>query len=149
QAIEAGVAGVLGLHLEGPYLAPQRKGIHDAAHFRVPRADDLARYTATRGTIMITLAPERVAPQTIRDLCARGAIVTAGHTAASYAEPRAALDAGLSGFTHLFNAMSPLTSREPGVVGAALEDRASWCGIIVDGHHVHAAALRIALAAKP
>ena len=72
----------------------------------------------------------------------------AGHTAADYATTRAALDAGVCGFTHLYNAMTPLTSREPGVVGAALDDATSWCGLIVDGHHVHPAALRIAIAAK-
>ena len=80
---------------------------------------------------------------------ARGVIVCAGHSAATYAQARVALDAGVRGFTHLYNAMSPLQGREPGMVGAALEDPASWCGIIVDGHHVHAAALRVALAAKP
>jgi N-acetylglucosamine-6-phosphate deacetylase len=149
QAIEANVPGVLGIHFEGPYLAPQRKGIHDAAHFRVPGAADFARLTQARGSVFVTLAPEQVAPDAIRELVARGTIVAAGHTAATYEQTRAALDAGLSGFTHLFNAMSPLTSREPGVVGAALEDRASWCGIIADGFHAHAASLRIALAAKP
>jgi len=98
---------------------------------------------------VLTVAPERVPVETIRELTRRGVIVCAGHTAASYDETRAALDAGLRGFTHLFNAMSPLTSREPGVVGAALEDASSWCGLVVDGFHVHPAALRIALAAKP
>ena len=72
-----------------------------------------------------------------------------GHTAASYEEARAGIEAGISGFTHLYNAMSPLTGREPGAVGAALEDVHAWCGIIVDGHHVHPASLRVALAAKP
>lgn len=97
---------------------------------------------------MLTLAPERVAPEHIRLLTSRGVIVCAGHTAADYAQTRAALDAGVRGFTHLYNAMSPLQGREPGVVGAALEDPDSWCGVIVDGHHVHPASLRIALAAK-
>ncbi|MGB6144616.1 MAG: amidohydrolase family protein, partial [Rhodanobacter sp.] len=84
----------------------------------------------------------------IRALAAAGVIVCAGHTAADYETTRAALDAGVRGFTHLFNAMTPFGSREPGVVGAALEDAASWCGIIVDGHHVHPASLRVAIAAK-
>jgi N-acetylglucosamine-6-phosphate deacetylase len=97
----------------------------------------------------LTLAPERISTGTLRELAARGVIVCAGHTAATFDEVRAALDAGLRGFTHLFNAMSPLTSREPGAVGAALDDAQSWCGIVVDGHHVHPASLRIALAAKP
>ena len=149
QALESNVPGVIGIHFEGPYLAPQRKGIHDAAHFRVPGDADFARLARARGSVFVTLAPERVAPEAIRELVARGIVVAAGHTAATYEQTRAALDAGLSGFTHLFNAMSPLTSREPGVVGAALEDRASWCGIIADGFHAHAATLRVALAAKP
>jgi N-acetylglucosamine-6-phosphate deacetylase len=85
----------------------------------------------------------------LADFLAQGVIVAAGHTAATYAQTRAALDAGVRGFTHLFNAMTPMTGREPGVVGAALDDWESWCGVIVDGHHVHPATLRIALAAKP
>ena len=82
-------------------------------------------------------------------MVARGAKVAAGHTAASYEQARVGLDAGISGFTHLYNAMTPLQGRDPGVVGAALEDPHSWCGVIVDGVHVHPASLRVALAAKP
>jgi len=150
QAIADAVPGVLGLHLEGPYLAPARKGTHDAGKFRVPDADEIAMATSLdNGITLITLAPERVPADTIRALVGRGAIVVAGHTAGSYEEIRAGLDAGLRGFTHLFNAMSPLQGREPGAVGAALEDRDSWCGIIVDGVHVHPGSLRVALAAKP
>lgn len=149
-AIGQGVPGVLGIHLEGPYLAPARKGVHDASKFRVPSAQEIAMATSLRnGKILLTLAPERVPPEVIREFCARGVVVAAGHTAANYAETRAALDLGVRGFTHLFNAMTPLGSREPGVVGAALDDAASWCGVIVDGHHVHAASLRVALDAKP
>lgn len=150
EAIRMNVPGILGIHLEGPFLAPQRKGIHDADKFRAPTSADIeAIATADAGSILVTLAPEQVAAETIRALTRRGVIVAAGHTAATYAQTRTALDAGVRGFTHLYNAMTPLQSREPGVVGAALADRASWCGIIVDGHHVHPAALRIALAAKP
>lgn len=149
-AIAEGVPGILGIHLEGPFLAPARKGIHDAAHFRVPDADDLLALTARhRGVVMLTLAPEQVEPAFIAQLAAAGVRVVAGHTAADYATTRSALDAGVCGFTHLYNAMTPLTSRAPGVVGAALDDARSWCGLIVDGHHVHPAALRIALNAKP
>lgn len=149
-AIKEGVPGVLGIHLEGPYLAPERRGVHDAAKFRVPDAREIALVSSLRnGKTVLTIAPECVPPASIRELVARGVIVCAGHTAATYAEARAALDAGIRGFTHLFNAMSPLTSREPGAVGAALEDAASWCGIVVDRYHVHPASLRIALAAKP
>jgi N-acetylglucosamine-6-phosphate deacetylase len=149
-AIAEGVPGVLGIHLEGPYLAPTRRGVHDATKFRVPDADELALVASLRnGRTVLTIAPESLPLDAIRDLTRRGVIVCAGHTAATYEETRAALEAGLRGFTHLFNAMSPLTSREPGVVGAALEDASSWCGIVVDGFHVHPASLRIALAAKP
>ncbi len=84
----------------------------------------------------------------IRRLADAGVIVAAGHTNGDYATIRAALDAGLSGFTHLFNAMSPLTSRAPGAVGAALDDPNCWCGLIVDGKHVDPVVLRIALKAK-
>src|SRR5690606_24653740 len=150
DAIAQGVPGVLGIHLEGPYLATARKGTHDAAVFRVPGADEIALATSLdNGVTLLTLAPEQVPVESIRALVAGGAIVAAGHTDASYEAVRAGLDAGVRGFTHLFNAMSPLQGRAPGVVGAALEDRDSWCGLIVDGVHVHAASLRVALAAKP
>jgi len=150
EAIAQGVPGVLGIHLEGPYLAPARKGTHDAGVFRVPDADEVALATSLgNGATLLTLAPERVPADAIRALVARGAIVAAGHTAASYEQTRAGLEAGVRGFTHLYNAMTPMTGREPGVVGAALEDPDSWCGIIVDGVHVHPASLRVALAAKP
>jgi N-acetylglucosamine-6-phosphate deacetylase len=150
EAIDARVPGVLGIHLEGPYLAPSRRGTHDARVFRVPDADEIALATSLgNGVTLITLAPEQVPVATIRALVARGAIVAAGHTAASWREARAGLEAGIRGFTHLYNAMSPLQGREPGVVGAALEDPHSWCGIIVDGVHAHPASLRVALAAKP
>ena len=150
QAISEKVPGVLGIHLEGPYIAPARKGTHDQAKFRVPDANEIALTTSLdTGVTVITLAPEQVPLDDIRALVALGAIVVAGHTAATYEEARAGIDAGIRGFTHLYNAMSPLTGREPGAVGAALEDTASWCGVIVDGVHVHPASLRIALAAKP
>ncbi|KAF1716780.1 N-acetylglucosamine-6-phosphate deacetylase [Pseudoxanthomonas yeongjuensis] len=150
DAIVQGVPGVLGIHLEGPYIAPARKGTHDASKFRVPDAQEIALATGLdNGITLVTLAPERVGAETIRAFVQRGAIVCAGHTAASYEEARAGIEAGISGFTHLYNAMSPLTGREPGAVGAALEDAQAWCGVIVDGHHVHPASLRVALAAKP
>ncbi len=150
QAIDDGVPGVIGIHLEGPYIAPARKGTHDAAKFRVPDADEIAMAASLdNGVTLLTLAPERVPLESIRALVERGVIVAAGHTAASYEEACAGLEAGIRGFTHLYNAMSPLTGREPGAVGAALEDRDSWVGIIADGVHVHPASLRVALAAKP
>lgn len=150
EAIEQGVPGVLGIHLEGPYLAPSRKGTHDAGKFRVPGDDEIALATSLDdGVTLVTLAPEEVGADAIAALVARGAIVAAGHTAGTHAQIRAGLDAGVRGFTHLYNAMSPLQGREPGAVGAALEDRDTWCGLIVDGVHVHPASLRVAIAAKP
>jgi len=150
DAIAEGVSGIIGIHLEGPYLAASHKGTHDARHFRVPDEAEIRRVTSLdNGVTLITLAPECVPIHVIKDIIARGARVAVGHSAATYEAIRAGLNTGISGFTHLYNAMTPLHSREPGVVGAALEDRHSWCGIIVDGVHVHPASLRVALAAKP
>ncbi|MGH8282062.1 MAG: N-acetylglucosamine-6-phosphate deacetylase [Gammaproteobacteria bacterium] len=149
-AIGAHTPGVLGIHIEGPYLAPARKGVHDADALRAPTATEITGITSLRfGRTLLTLAPECVGPDALRALTGAGVIVAAGHTAGDYAVVRGALDQGVRGFTHLFNAMTQLGSREPGAVGAALEDRASWCGVIVDGRHVHPATLRVALAAKP
>jgi len=149
-AIEAGVPGVLGVHIEGPFLNVKRKGIHDPAKFRVIDDAALALLSSLKvGKTLVTLAPETTTPDMIRKLTQAGVIVAAGHTNAAYGTMRKALAAGLSGFTHLFNAMSPLTSREPGVVGAALENQTAWCGLIVDGRHVDPAVLRIALRTRP
>lgn len=150
EAMQRGVPGVIGIHLEGPFLNAERKGVHDATKFRTIDASAFELLTSLGvGRTLITLAPEKTTPSMIGRLVAKGVVVSAGHTNATYDETRAALSAGLAGFTHLFNAMSPLTSRAPGVVGAALEDQASWCGIIVDGRHVDPAVLRIALRCKP
>ncbi len=149
-AIERGVPGVIGIHLEGPFLNADRRGVHDAAKFRALDEAGFERLTSLGvGRTLVTLAPEKTTPAMISRLISAGVVVSAGHTNATYDETRAALGAGLTGFTHLFNAMSPLASRAPGVVGAALEDQASWCGIIVDGRHVDPAVLRIALRCKP
>ena len=149
-AIEAGVPGVLGIHIEGPYLSLARKGVHDPAKLRELDASALGLLTSLRGgRTLVTLAPEVTTPQIIEKLVAAGVVVSAGHTNATYAEISIALRHGLTGFTHLFNAMSQLTGREPGTVGAALEDPTSWCGIIVDGAHTDPVVLRIALRCKP
>ncbi len=149
RAIGEGVPGVLGIHLEGPFLNPSRKGVHDERKFRrlTPDAVELLS-SLDNGFTLVTLAPERTSPELIRALIQRGAMVSVGHSGADYEQTRSALAAGVRSFTHLFNAMTPMTSREPGVVGAALEDPDSWCGLIVDGHHVHPATLKVALAAK-
>ena len=149
-AIAAGVPGVLGSHIEGPFLNVARKGVHDPAKLRELDPSALGLLTSLRsGRTLVTLAPEMTTPQLIQQLVAAGVVVSAGHTNASYADIRAALAHGLSGFTHLFNAMSQLTGREPGTVGAALDDQRSWCGIIVDGEHTDPVVLRIALRCKP
>jgi N-acetylglucosamine-6-phosphate deacetylase len=149
-AIDAGVPGVLGIHIEGPFLSLERKGVHDPAVLRELEPDAHGLLTSLRnGRTLLTLAPEMTTAEIIGRLVAAGVVVSAGHTNATYAQVRAALARGLSGFTHLFNAMSPLTARQPGTVGAALEDNASWCGIIVDGEHTDPAVLRIALKCRP
>jgi N-acetylglucosamine-6-phosphate deacetylase len=149
DAIAAGVPGVLGIHIEGPFLNVARKGVHDPAKLRGLDASAIGLLTSLRGGVtLVTLAPEMTTPEIIASLKAAGVVVSAGHTNATYRQIQSALQHGLTGFTHLFNAMSQLTGREPGVVGAALEDADSWCGIIVDGHHVDPAVLRIALRCK-
>ena len=148
-ALEAGVPGVLGIHLEGPYLNPARKGVHDPSLMRRIEEEDIALVTSLdRGVTLITIAPELTTPDTIRRIADGGVRIAAGHTAASYEDIEAARAAGLTGITHLFNAMPPLMGREPGVVGAALDDPELYPSLIVDLFHVSAASLRIALAAR-
>jgi N-acetylglucosamine-6-phosphate deacetylase len=138
--------GVLGVHLEGPYLSPEKPGVHDPHQIRQPCADDLAMLTAPRnGVLLVTLAPEVVPLGFIARLVAAGVRVSLGHSMASYRQTRAAMAEGLTGFTHLFNAMRPLSSREPGPIAQALESPDAWYGLIVDGVHVDAAMLRLAL----
>jgi len=149
-AIAAGVPGVLGIHIEGPFLNPVRKGIHDETKMRGLDEAAFAILTSLKqGRTLVTLAPESVGVEMIARLAAAGVIVSAGHTNATYATAKQGFENGVTGVTHLFNAMSPLTSRKPGVVGAALEDQGAWCGLIVDGQHVDYATLRIALRCRP
>jgi N-acetylglucosamine-6-phosphate deacetylase len=149
-AIDEGSPGVLGIHIEGPFLNPRRHGIHDASKIQVIEDSMVERLTRLRGgRTLITLAPEMTTPEIIGRLAAAGAIVSAGHTDADYATMKRALAAGVTGVTHLFNAMSPMLNRAPGVVGAALEDDTAWCGLIVDGHHVDPVVLRLGLRCRP
>ena len=142
----ASMPGVLGIHLEGPFLSPERPGVHDPRRLRRPGDEDLAIITAKRrGVTLVTLAPEQVPNGFIAALAAAGVRVALGHSMATYAQTRSAMADGLTGFTHLFNAMRPLASREPGPITAALEDPAAWFGMIVDGIHVDPAVLRLAL----
>ena len=146
-ASAAGVPGMLGIHLEGPFINPERKGVHDAKLMRPMEEADIALVTSLKpGIVLVTLAPEKVPAFTIARLSAAGVIVSAGHTRAHYDTIAEARAAGLTGFTHLFNAMPPLGGREPGAVGAALDGDA-WVGLIVDLFHVSPVSLRIAIAA--
>jgi N-acetylglucosamine-6-phosphate deacetylase len=148
-AIAANVPGVLGVHLEGPFLNPERKGVHEPRFMRPIDDEDIALIESARaGRIMMTVAPEKVPAATIRRLATAGVVLSAGHTAAPLETIRVARAAGLTGFTHLCNAMPPLAGRDPGPVGAALDDPEAWCGLIVDMHHVSATSLRIAIAAR-
>ncbi|MEE7457515.1 N-acetylglucosamine-6-phosphate deacetylase [Methylorubrum populi] len=149
-AIRAGVPGILGIHLEGPFLSPARIGIHDPARIAEfgPGDADLLSGLGARGLTLVTLAPERVPPGAVADLVARGVRVCAGHTADDGPAIEAALDEGLTGFTHLFNAMSQMGPRAPGAVGLALAEGDAFAGIIADGHHVGDAQLRLALRLK-
>lgn len=143
-------AGVLGVHFEGPHLSVPKKGVHPQGFIREITEAELAIFCRQDlGIRVVTLAPENVSPEVIRLLVESGVKVCLGHSNADYDTVVAALKAGATGFTHLYNAMSPLGSREPGVVGAAIESETAWCGLIVDGHHVHPAAARVALRAKP
>ncbi|HEY2246971.1 MAG TPA: N-acetylglucosamine-6-phosphate deacetylase [Bradyrhizobium sp.] len=144
------IPGVLGFHLEGPALNKLRKGIHPEAEIRVPDPHDLASLKSfgSRGRSIVTLAPECVPQSMIDELIGAGLRVSAGHSDVTLAEIRRACDSGLSGVTHLFNAMSQLSAREPGLVGAALEDDRLFAGIICDGVHVNPAALDIAFRCK-
>ena len=149
EAIAQKVPGILGIHIEGPYLSPKRRGIHNAKAFTALDDDALGVLGSLKhGKTMVTLAPDAVSLTAVERLVAAGVIVCIGHSDASYDQTKTVLQAGARGFTHLFNAMSPLLTRAPGVVGTALDDEASWCGIISDGHHVHPAALRVAYACR-
>ena len=149
DAIDAGVPGIVGIHLEGPYLNPERKGVHSADIIRPMENDAIELLTRLpNGRILVTMAPEKAAKGTIKALANKGVLVCAGHTAGNYAHIQSAIDEGLRGFTHLFNAMSPMTHREPGVAGAAMADDTTWCGLIADGYHVHPAVLKVAIRAK-
>jgi N-acetylglucosamine-6-phosphate deacetylase len=149
EAMVSGTPGVLGVHIEGPFLNVERKGIHEAGQLRRMDGEGLEILTSLKaGRTVVTLAPEMAGAGHISALAAAGVIVSAGHTNATYSEVIEALDSGLTGFTHLFNAMSPIAPRAPGTVGAALSDPRAWCGIIVDGRHVDPVVLKIAMACR-
>ena len=143
------VAAPLGLHFEGPFLAPERRGAHPAEQLQPPDPALVAdeRWARGSGVALVTLAPELPrALDLVRDLVAAGVVVSAGHSSASAEQATAAVDAGVTAVTHLFNAMAPLHHRDPGLVGVALTDDRLRVGAIADGLHLHPAA--VALAAR-
>jgi N-acetylglucosamine-6-phosphate deacetylase len=150
EAIAAGVPGCIGIHVEGPVLNAKRRGIHSEGNLR--KLDDAMVDLLIRpraGRVLFTIAPEYLHADQARALIAAGVVLAMGHSDADYETARAAFGMGVTGVTHVFNAMSALHHRNPGVVGAALENRSAWCGLIADGYHVHPAVMRIALASRP
>ena len=149
QAIRQQTPGIIGIHFEGPHLSIAKRGCHPQAYLRPITAGELQIYKRQDlGVRLITLAPETVAPAQIKELVASGAIVSLGHSNANAIQVQAAIDAGATGFTHLYNGMSAMTSREPGMVGTALVSDNTYCGIILDGQHVHAMSAQVAWRAK-
>ncbi|MEH6526991.1 MAG: N-acetylglucosamine-6-phosphate deacetylase [Sneathiella sp.] len=148
-ALKENSPGIKGIHFEGPFLNIERKGIHEESFIR-PMDDGFLQLIASfdLGQVIVTLAPEKVPSDYIRALVDMGVRVCAGHTSATFEQIQKAMNAGLTGFTHLHNAMPAMQSREPGVIGAALASQDSYCGVIADGHHVHRATLSATLAAK-
>jgi len=149
SSLDAGMPGVLGIHIEGPFLNWARRGVHDSKHLRALDSSLVSLLGRLRaGRTILTLAPEMTTPEIIAKLTASGILVSAGHSEATFDQTTAAIAQGLRGFTHLFNAMARIEPREPGIVGAALYDENTWCGIIVDGHHVDPIMLKLALRCK-
>jgi N-acetylglucosamine-6-phosphate deacetylase len=142
---------VLGLHLEGPYLNPKRKGIHNASYIRKPDRAMLEKIAAAGGETvrLLTLAPEMAAPEDTKLLVDAGIVVSIGHSDATYEEAQAGFEAGMQMVTHLFNAMSPWLGRQPGVVGATLARSEIYAGIIADGYHTHFASIELVYRLKP
>jgi len=149
-AISEGIPGIVGIHFEGPHLSVAKKGTHCADYIR-PISDAEWKVLSRKdiGQVIVTLAPETVSAKDVKRMADLGIKVCLGHTNADYQTTQQAIDAGATGFTHLFNAMSPLQGREPGVVGAALLNNNTSCGLIVDGFHVDYASCKLAIQAKP
>jgi N-acetylglucosamine-6-phosphate deacetylase len=146
---QARIPGALGIHVEGPFLDPRRKGAHPAEFIRTMNRDDAAALIAAKaGAMVVTLAPVAASNDLIARLAGAGIVVSLGHAECSFEEARAAIDSGARAATHLYNAMSQLGHRQPGLVGAALSDEGLFCGLIADGCHVHDCAMQIALRVK-
>ena len=149
EVVAAQHPNIIGVHFEGPHLDLTKRGIHPANCVRPISDKELAIFTRSDlGNVILTVAPETVPADIIKELVDQGIIVCLGHSNASSDITLAALAAGAQGFTHLYNAMSPLTSREPGMVGAALSSEQAYCGIIVDHHHVHPLSVKLAYQCK-
>lgn len=151
EALREGVAGIAGLHLEGPHLSVARKGAHDAALIRPMAQADLDALLEAKRSIPVlkmTVAPESVTEDQVATMAAAGILVALGHSDVDYATCRRYMDAGARCVTHLFNAMSQLGNREPGLVGAALACGTVSAGLIADAVHVHPATIRAAWTAK-
>lgn len=149
QAIDVGVPGIVGVHFEGPHLSVPRRGIHPSEHIRDITDEELRIFMRKDlGRVCVTVAPENVLPSTIKNLVSHGIIVCLGHSNASDQQTFDALDAGATGFTHLFNAMSPLQGRQSGMVGAALLNDDAYCGLIVDNEHVSLTSCKLAVKCK-
>jgi len=150
EAIAEKVPGIIGIHFEGPHLSVAKKGAHIEEHIRpISSQEWTVLERKDIGQILVTLAPETVNAEDITRMVSLGIKVCLGHTNADFKTAQKALDAGADGFTHLYNAMSPIQGRKPGVTGCAfLNDQAS-CGLIVDGHHVDYDSCKLALKIKP
>ncbi|MGY3572188.1 N-acetylglucosamine-6-phosphate deacetylase [Vibrio paucivorans] len=149
-ALNDRIAGVLGVHLEGPWLNPDKKGAHNADLFYDPSIDELEQFPwLSHGATLITLAPEKVNQGSIEWLANKGIILSCGHSNATSKQLPDETLQHIGGFTHLFNAMSPLESREPGVVGTALMTDHAWCSIITDDIHVAKQNVLLAKRSKP
>lgn len=142
--------GIIGIHFEGPHLSVAKKGAHSAGFIR-PITEQEWQILERKdiGKVLVTLAPETVSPKDIERMVTANISVCLGHTNADFLQAQTAIDAGASGFTHLFNAMSPLQGRKPGVTGCALMNDNAACGLIVDGHHVDYETCKLALKTKP
>jgi len=150
EAIAQKVPGIVGVHFEGPHLSVEKKGTHCADYIRpISDAEWQVLSRQDLGQVVVTLAPETVSPEDVNRMVGYGIKVCIGHTNADFKTAQKSIDAGASGFTHLFNAMSPFQGREPGVVGSALLNDNTSCGLIVDGFHVDYASCKLAIKTKP
>lgn len=139
------ITGVLGVHLEGPFISPKRPGVHPASAIRKLDDFDIKTITCAKCPVLLTLAPEELKLDVLKRLDESGVLLFAGHSESTFDNIETATKNGLRGATHLFNAMSQLTNREPGLVGAVFDSKELFAGIIADGIHVHPANLRTSL----